>query len=49
LIIFPAVEIGDHQSSLDYYGLSGKLAVGLVGGMGDILAAQAMGAKVISL
>ena len=37
------------RTCLDFFGLSEKVRVGVVGGMGDILAAQAIAAKVISL
>jgi len=37
------------STCLDYYGLTGKVRVGLVGGMTDILEAQAKAARVISL
>jgi len=37
------------KTCLDYFGLAEKVRVGVVGGMGDILAAQTMAAKVISL
>jgi hypothetical protein len=34
---------------LDYFGLLEKIRVGIVGGMGDIIAAQWLADKVISL
>jgi sulfur relay (sulfurtransferase) complex TusBCD TusD component (DsrE family) len=37
------------KTCLDYYGLLEKVRVGIVGGMGDILAAQRLADKVISL
>jgi sulfur relay (sulfurtransferase) complex TusBCD TusD component (DsrE family) len=37
------------QTCLNYFGLVDKVKVGTVGGMGDILAAQATARKVISL
>ncbi len=37
------------STCLDYFQLSGKVRVGIVGGMGDILEAQANAAKVITL
>jgi sulfur relay (sulfurtransferase) complex TusBCD TusD component (DsrE family) len=37
------------STCLDYYGLTGKVRVGVVGGMADILEAQAKAARVISL
>ena len=37
------------KTCLDYFGLAEKVRVGVIGGMGDILAAQTMAAKVISL
>jgi intracellular sulfur oxidation DsrE/DsrF family protein len=37
------------KTCLDYYGLLEKVRVGIVGGMGDIIAAQCMADKVISL
>ncbi len=37
------------QTCLNHFQLAGKLKVGLVGGMGDIIAAQAEAAKVITL
>jgi hypothetical protein len=37
------------QTCLNYYGMADKVKVGIVGGMGDILAAQIKAAKVISL
>lgn len=37
------------KTCLDYFGVAEKVRVGVVGGMGDILAAQTMAAKVISL
>ncbi|MBI4527297.1 MAG: DsrE family protein [Deltaproteobacteria bacterium] len=37
------------KTCLDYFGLTEKLRVGLIGGMGDIQAAQVLAAKVISL
>ncbi len=36
-------------SCLDYFGLTEKLRVGVIGGMGDIQAAHATASKVISL
>ena len=37
------------QTCLNYYGISDKVRVGIVGGMGDIQAAQMKAAKVITL
>lgn len=37
------------QTCLNYLGLAEKVKVGTIGGMGDILAAQATATKVISL
>ena len=37
------------KTCLDYFGLLGKVRVGIVGGMGDIIAAQWLADKVISL
>ena len=37
------------QTCLNYFGLSEKVKVGTIGGMGDILAAQTVAAKVITL
>lgn len=37
------------KTCLDYYGLAEKVRVGVVGGMGDILAAQLLADKVITL
>jgi intracellular sulfur oxidation DsrE/DsrF family protein len=37
------------KTCLDYFGLAQKVRVGIVGGMGDIIAAQALADKVISL
>jgi len=37
------------KTCLDYFGLTEKVRVGIVGGMGDIIAAQALANKVISL
>lgn len=37
------------KTCLDFFGLAEKVRVGVVGGMGDILAAQMVAAKVISL
>ncbi len=37
------------QTCLNHFQLADKLKVGLVGGMGDIIAAQAQAAKVITL
>src|SRR5208337_4315225 len=37
------------KTCLDYYGLIEKVRVGIVGGMGDIIAAQWLADKVISL
>ncbi|MBI2988287.1 MAG: DsrE family protein [Deltaproteobacteria bacterium] len=37
------------KTCLDYFGLTEKLRVGLIGGMGDIQAAQVMASKVIPL
>ncbi len=37
------------QSCLNYFGLAGKVRVGIVGGMGDILLAQVEAAKVITI
>ena len=37
------------KTCLDAFGLGDKVAVGVVGGMGDIFAAQAKAAKVIAL
>jgi len=37
------------KTCLDAFGLAEKVRVGVVGGMGDILAAQTIAAKVISL
>ena len=37
------------QTCLIHYGLTDSLRVGIVGGMGDIVAAQAKAAKVISI
>jgi len=37
------------QTCINYYSLADRVQVGVVGGMGDILAAQAKAAKVITL
>lgn len=37
------------KTCLDYFGLAERVRVGLIGGMGDILAAQAKAGKVITL
>jgi sulfur relay (sulfurtransferase) complex TusBCD TusD component (DsrE family) len=37
------------KTCIDYYGLSDEIAVGVVGGMGDIIAAQWAAKKVITL
>ncbi|MCE9635173.1 MAG: DsrE family protein [Planctomycetes bacterium] len=37
------------KTCLDYYGLADKVQVGVVGGMGDIVAAQAMAHRVITV
>ena len=37
------------QTCVNYYSLADRVQVGVVGGMGDILAAQAKAAKVITL
>ncbi len=37
------------KTCLDFFGLAEKVRVGVVGGMGDILAAQAIATKVLSL
>ena len=37
------------STCLQYYGLTEKVAVGIVGGMSDILLAQWMASKVITL
>jgi hypothetical protein len=37
------------QTCIHYYALADRVRVGVVGGMGDILAAQAKAAKVITL
>jgi intracellular sulfur oxidation DsrE/DsrF family protein len=37
------------STCLNYYGLSEKIKIGIVGGMGDILAAQRLAGKVITL
>ena len=37
------------KTCLDYFGLIDKVRVGIVGGMGDIIAAQSLADKVISL
>ena len=37
------------STCLQYYGLTEKVKVGIVGGMGDILLAQWMAGKVITL
>ena len=37
------------KTSLDHYGLLEKVRVGIVGGMGDIIAAQSLASKVITL
>jgi intracellular sulfur oxidation DsrE/DsrF family protein len=37
------------QTCINYFGLADRVRVGLVGGMGDILAAQSAAAKVITL
>jgi len=37
------------KTCLDHFGLTDEAAVGVVGGMGDIVAAQQMAAKVITL
>ena len=37
------------KTCLDFFGLAEKVRVGVIGGMGDILAAQTMATKVISL
>ncbi len=46
-------ELGVHliicKTCLDHYGLADKVAVGVVGGMGDIVAAQFSAEKVITI
>ncbi|MGE5378982.1 MAG: DsrE family protein [Bacteroidota bacterium] len=37
------------STCLDYFGLSEKVKVGIVGGMGDIIEAQAKAEKVITI
>jgi intracellular sulfur oxidation DsrE/DsrF family protein len=37
------------QTCINYYSLADRVQIGVVGGMGDILAAQAKAAKVITL
>ena len=37
------------KTCVDYFGLADKVEVGVVGGMGDIVAAQAMARKVITV
>ena len=37
------------KTCLDFFGLAEKVRVGVVGGMGDILAAQTVAAKVVPL
>ena len=37
------------KTCLDFYGLAEKVRVGVVGGMGDILAAQSIATKVVNL
>lgn len=37
------------RTCLDHFGLAEKVKVGVIGGMGDILAAQATAAKVVTL
>jgi intracellular sulfur oxidation DsrE/DsrF family protein len=37
------------KTCLDYFGLLDKVRVGIIGGMGDIIAAQGLAKKVISL
>ena len=37
------------KTCLDFFGLSEKVRVGVVGGMGDILAAQTIATKVVNL
>ncbi|MHB1045633.1 MAG: DsrE family protein [Thermoanaerobaculia bacterium] len=37
------------KTCLDFFGLAEKVRVGVVGGMGDILAAQTIATKVLSL
>ena len=37
------------KTCIDFYGLAEKVRVGVVGGMGDIVSAQAMAAKVITV
>ena len=37
------------KTCLDHYGLTDKVCVGIVGGMGDIIAAQTLADKVITL
>ena len=37
------------RTCLDHFGLAEKVKAGVIGGMGDILAAQAMAAKVVTL
>jgi hypothetical protein len=37
------------KTCLDFFGLAEKVRVGIVGGMGDILAAQMIAAKVVPL
>jgi len=37
------------KTCLDYYGLLDKIRVGIVGGMGDIIAAQRLADKVITI
>ncbi len=39
----------DDPPCLDYYGLRASVRVGIVGGMGDIVAAMNTASKVISL
>ncbi len=37
------------KTCLDFYGLTDKVRAGVVGGMGDIVAAQALAKKVVTL
>jgi hypothetical protein len=37
------------RTCLEFFGLTGKVRVGIVGGMGDIVAAQAAAARVVSV
>ena len=43
------VRILSCKTCLDYWGLTNAVAVGVVGGMGDIVSAQSMAEKVISV